>query len=60
MGAPSGVAFSPCPQTDAELEALRKSVKRGTGNGSEGWRTRIANGLGLNYSYTRAANREKK
>ncbi len=34
-------------QTEAELEALRKCVNRGTPYGSEGWKTRIANALGL-------------
>ena len=34
-------------QTEAELEALRKSVNRGTPYGSAGWRTRVANALGL-------------
>jgi REP-associated tyrosine transposase len=33
-------------QTQAELEALRKCVNRGTAYGSEVWKTRIANALG--------------
>ena len=34
-------------QTVAEIEALRKCVNRGTPDGSEGWKSRIANALGL-------------
>ncbi len=35
------------PQTEAEVEALRKSVNRGTPYGSETWQRRIAGRLGL-------------
>ncbi len=35
------------PQTDAELEAVRKSVNRGTPFGTKAWQTRAALRLGL-------------
>jgi len=35
------------PQTDAELEAVRKSVNRGTPFGTKAWQTRTAARLGL-------------
>jgi REP-associated tyrosine transposase len=37
-------------QTEAEIESLRKCVNRGTPYGSEAWKTRIANALGLESS----------
>ena len=37
-------------QTDAELEALRKCVNRGTPYGSENWTAQIAAALGLKYT----------
>ena len=37
-------------QTDAEAEALRRCVNRGTPFGSENWTTRIAVALGLRYT----------
>jgi putative transposase len=37
-------------QTDAEIEALRRSVNRGTPYGSENWKIEIAAALGLKYT----------
>jgi len=37
-------------QTDAEIEALRRCVNRGTPYGSENWKTQIAAALGLKYT----------
>jgi hypothetical protein len=37
-------------QTDAEVEALRKCVNRGTPYGSENWTAQIAAALGLKYT----------
>ena len=37
-------------QTEAEIESLRKCVNRDTPYGSEAWKTRIANALGLESS----------
>jgi putative transposase len=37
-------------QTEAEIEALRKCVNRGTPYGAETWKTRIAATLGLKYT----------
>lgn len=38
------------PQSDAELQALRKSVQRGTPFGSSQWQVRTANRLGLEWT----------
>jgi hypothetical protein len=40
-------------QTEAELEALRKCVNRGTPYFSDGWKTLIANALGLESTLVR-------
>ena len=37
-------------QTDAEIEALRRCVNRGTPYGSENWKAQIAAALGLKYT----------
>jgi putative transposase len=37
-------------QNDAEIEALRKCVNRGTPYGTETWKTQIAASLGLKYT----------
>ena len=47
------------PQTDAELEALRRCVKRGQPYGSEGWIERVVKKLGLESSL-RARGRPRK
>ena len=47
------------PQTDAELESLRRSVKRGQPYGSEGWIERVVKKLGLESS-VRARGRPRK
>jgi putative transposase len=38
------------PQTEAELEAIRTSITRGTPYGSERWRKRAARQLGLEFT----------
>jgi REP-associated tyrosine transposase len=38
------------PQTQAEVQALRRCVNRGTPYGSENWTTQIAAALGLKYT----------
>jgi putative transposase len=38
------------PETEAELKALRRSVRRGTPFGEEGWRLRTAKVLGLEHT----------
>jgi putative transposase len=47
-------------QTEAELEALRKCVNRGTPYGSEGWKTRIANSLGFGIYSSSARQTQKR
>lgn len=47
------------PQTEAELEALRRSVQRGQPYGEEGWAKRVAVRLGLE-STLRARGRPRK
>ena len=47
------------PQTDAEVEALRRSVQRGTPFGSELWQKKIVAKLGLEYTL-RLPGRPKK
>ncbi len=51
------------PETDAELEAVRKSVNRGAPFGTKAWQTRTANRLGLQstlHPRGRPAKRKKK
>jgi REP-associated tyrosine transposase len=47
------------PQTEAELEALRRSVIRGTPFGDEGWQKKTARALGLEFTM-RERGRPKK
>jgi putative transposase len=47
------------PQTDGEVEALRRSVQRGTPYGSDRWQARTAAKLGLEYTL-RPPGRPKK
>jgi putative transposase len=46
-------------QTEAEIDALRKCVNRGTPYSSETWKTRIANALGLESSLQSRGRRKK-
>jgi putative transposase len=46
-------------QTESEIDALRKCVNRGTPYGSEAWKTRIANALGLESSLQPRGRRKK-
>ena len=47
------------PQTEAELEALRRSLQRGCPFGSEGWQQRMALRQGLGHTL-RPLGRPKK
>ena len=47
------------PQTDAELEAVRRAVRRGSPFGSEDWQKQMATRLGLEYTL-RPRGRPKK
>ena len=47
------------PQTERELEALRRSVQRGSPFGSPGWQTQTARRLGLEFTL-RPRGRPKK
>src|SRR5205823_1540987 len=39
------------PETEAELEAVRRSVWRGQPYGSESWQRRVARSLNLEYTF---------
>jgi putative transposase len=47
------------PQTDADLEALRRSVRRGCPFGAPGWQEQVARRLGLAHTL-RPLGRPKK
>ncbi len=47
------------PQREAEVEAIRRSVKRGQPFGGESWQTKVARQLGLEYTF-RSRGRPKK
>lgn len=47
------------PQTEAELEAIRRSVQRGQPFGSEGWSDKVARQMGLEHTF-RPRGRPKK
>ncbi|MBW3539501.1 MAG: hypothetical protein KY476_04460 [Planctomycetes bacterium] len=49
-GEKKGTGLVNQPQTDAELDALRRSVRRGQPFGSEAWVQRTATHLGLGSS----------
>ena len=53
------VARVQAPQTEAELEAVRASVQRGSPFGAPGWQKRISQRLGLEYTL-RPRGRPKK
>ncbi len=47
------------PETEAELDALRRSVQRGRPFGSKPWQKQTAKQLGLNRHSAHAAGRER-
>ena len=48
------------PQTEAELEALRRSVNRGQPYGTEDWQMRIAKELNLEHTFRKPGRPKKK
>jgi putative transposase len=55
----SWVEYVNTPQTEAELEALRRAVRRSCPYGSEGWQKQVAGRLGLSHTL-RPLGRPKK